>query len=170
MTGSGDLLGRTMPRPLRVQFPGAIYHLMNRGDRREPIFKDDKDRHCFLTTLTEVCEKTGWQLHAFCLMGNHFHLVAETPQANLVTGMKWFLGTYTSRFNRRHKLFGHLFSGRYKSLVIDERGGGYLRTACDYVHLNPVRAGLVGSDEPLSAYPWSRKGSGKGRGQGRGQF
>jgi len=88
-------------------------------------------------------------------MGNHFHLVAETPQANLVAGMKWFLGTYTSRFNRRHTLFGHLFSGRYKSLVIDERGGGYLRTACDYVHLNPVRAGLVAADQPLSAYEWS---------------
>ena len=69
--------------------------------------------------------------------------------------MKWFLGTYTGRFNRRHKLFGHLFSGRYKSLIIDERGGGYLRTACDYVHLNPVRAVLLSSDQPLSAYAWS---------------
>jgi hypothetical protein len=88
-------------------------------------------------------------------MGNHFHLVAETPQANLVVGMKWFLGTYTARFNRRHKLFGHLFSGRYKSLIIDERGGGYLRTACDYVHLNPVRAALLSADQPLSAYAWS---------------
>ena len=144
-----------MPRPLRIQFPGAIYHLMNRGDRRESIFHDDQDRHCFLDTLGEACEKTGWQLHAWCLMGNHFHLVAETPQANLIVGMKWFLGTYTSRFNRRHKLFGHLFSGRYKSLIIDERGGGYLRTACDYVHLNPVRAGLVTADQPLSAYEWS---------------
>ena len=144
-----------MPRPLRIQFPGATYHLMNRGDRRESIFHDDQDRRCFLDALGETCEKTGWQLHAWCLMGNHFHLVVETPQANLVTGMKWFLGTYTSRFNRRHKLFGHLFSGRYKSLIIDERGGGYLRTACDYVHLNPVRAGLVAADGPLSAYAWS---------------
>ena len=132
-----------------------MYHLMNRGDRREPIFKDDQDRRTFLHTLGEACEKTGWQLHAFCLMENHFHLVAETPQANLVAGMKWFLGTYTGRFNRRHKLFGHLFSGRYKSLIIDERGGGYLRTACDYVHLNPVRAGLVSPGQPLSAYEWS---------------
>ena len=73
-------------------------------------------------------------------MLNHFHLVVETPKANLVGGMKWFLGTYTSRFNRRHKLFGHLFSGRYKSLVVDGSGDGYLRTVCDYVHLNPVRA------------------------------
>ena len=151
-----------MPRPLRIQFPGAIYHLMNRGDRRESIFHDDQDRRCFLDTLGEACEKTGWQLHAWCLMGNHFHLVAETPQANLVVGMKWFLGTYTGRFNRRHKLSGHLFSGRYKSLVIDERGGGYLRTACDYVHLNPVRAGLVAADQPLSGYEWSSYPNGKG--------
>ena len=85
-----------MPRPLRIQFPGAIYHLMNRGDRRESIFHDDQDRRCFLGTLGEACEKTGWQLHAWCLMGNHFHVVAETPQANLSAGMKWSLGTYTS--------------------------------------------------------------------------
>jgi putative transposase len=144
-----------MPRPLRVQFAGAIYHLMSRGDRREAIFRDDPDRRCFLDTLGEACEKTGWQVHAYCLMNNHFHLVAETPQPNLIAGMKWLLGTYTGRFNRRHQLFGHLFSGRYKSIVVDERGGGYLRTACDYVHLNPVRAGWVSADQPVWAYPWS---------------
>ena len=92
-----------MARKLRIQYPGAIYHVMSRGDRREPIFVDDHDRERFLETLTEACQKTGWQLHAFCLMSNHFHLVLETPQANLVAGMQWFLGTYTSRFNRRHK-------------------------------------------------------------------
>ena len=91
----------------------------SRGDRRELIFKDDQDREGFLATLGEACAKTSWQVHAFCVMPNHFHLVVETPQANLVAGMKWFLGTYTSRFNRRHKLFGHLFSGRYKSLVVE---------------------------------------------------
>jgi len=144
-----------MPRPLRIEYPGAIYHLMSRGDRREPIFLDDEDRRAFLHTLAEACEKTGWQTHALCLMSNHFHLVAQTPLANLVAGMKWFLGTYTARFNRRHQLFGHLFSGHYKSIVVDERGGGYLATACDYVHLNPIRAGLVPADQPLSSYPWS---------------
>ncbi|MBI4660776.1 MAG: transposase, partial [Verrucomicrobia bacterium] len=144
-----------MPRPLRVEFAGAIYHLMNRGDRREPIFLDDEDRKSFLHTLGEACAKTGWQVHAYCLMGNHFHLVAETPQPNLVAGMKWLLGTYTGRFNRRHRYFGHLFSGRYKSMVIDELSPGYLRTACDYVHLNPVRAGLMAAGQPLSAYRWS---------------
>ena len=82
-----------MARKLRVEYPGAIYHVMNRGDRREPIFKDDKDRQQFLNTLGEVCAKTGWQVHALCLMPNHFHLAVETPNANLVVGMKWFLGT-----------------------------------------------------------------------------
>ncbi len=144
-----------MPRPLRVEFAGALYHLMSRGDRREPVFLEDANRQTFLDTLGEACAKTGWQVHAYCLMGNHFHLVAETPQPNLVAGMKWLLGTYTGRFNRRHQLCGHLFSGRYKSLVIDERTPGYLGTACDYVHLNPVRSGLVSADAPLSAYPWS---------------
>ena len=144
-----------MARKLRVQYPGAIYHVMNRGDRREPIFKDDQDRRRFLETLGEACDKTGWQIQAYCLMPNHFHLVVETPSANLVTGMKWFLGTYTSRFNRRHKLFGHLFSGRYKSLIVDGSGDGYLRTVCDYVHLNPIRAKLLPPEEPLQAYRWS---------------
>lgn len=144
-----------MPRPLRVEFAGAIYHLMNRGDHREPIFLDVQDRRTFLATLGQACEKTGWQVHAYCLMGNHFHLVAETPQANLVAGMKWLLGTYTGRFNRRHHCFGHLFSGRYKSLVIDSHSPGYLRTACDYVHLNPVRAGLVAPDQLLATFEWS---------------
>src|ERR1043166_5772249 len=108
---------RRMPRKLRVEYPGAIYHVMNRGDRREPVFRDDEDRERFLETLGEACLKTGWKVHAYCLMLNHFHLVIETPQGNLVAGMKWFLGVYTSGFNRRHKLFGHLFSGRYKSLI-----------------------------------------------------
>src|SRR3954465_8892778 len=99
--------------------------------------------------------KCSWQVHAWCLMRNHFHLVVETPKANLVAGMKWFLGTYTSRFNRRHKQFGHLFSGRYKSLIIDGSGNGYLRTVCDYVHLNPVRAKLLRRPQGLRAYRWS---------------
>src|SRR5207249_5467323 len=102
-----------------------------RGVRREPIFRDDADHQSFLATLAEVCVKTGWEVHAYCRMPNNFQLVVETPQANLVAGMIWFLGTYTSRFNRRHKLFGHVFSGRYKSLIVDGSGGGYLRTVCD---------------------------------------
>src|SRR5580704_138237 len=144
-----------MARKLRLEYEGAIYHVMNRGDRREEIFRDDADRKLFLETLTQGCAKTGWQVHAYCLMPNHFHLVVETPRANLVAGMKWFLGTYTGRFNRRHKLFGHLFSGRYKALIVDGSGNGYLRTVCDYVHLNPVRAKLVGPEQPLRSHAWS---------------
>jgi len=132
-----------MARKLRVEYAGALYHVMNRGDRREEIFQDDADRERFLETLGEVCVKTGWQVHALCMMGNHFHLVVETPQGNLVVGMKWFLGTDTARFNRRHKLFGHLFSGRYRALIVDGSGSGYLKAVCDYVHLNPARAKLL---------------------------
>lgn len=144
-----------MARKLRVEYPGAVYHVMNRGDRREVIFKDDKDREVFVSTLGEACGKAGWEVHALCLMGNHFHLVVETPQGNLVAGMKWLLGTYTGRFNRRHKLFGHLFSGRYKALIVDGSGNGYLKTVCDYVHLNPARAKLLRPEQPLRGYRWS---------------
>lgn len=144
-----------MARKLRVEYPGAIYHVMNRGDRREPIFLDDQDRRRFLETLGESCGKTGWQVHAYVLLPNHFHLVVETPQPNLVAGMKWLLGTYTGRFNRRHKVVGHLFSGRYKSLIVDGSGNGYLKTVCDYVHLNPVRARMVPEEVPLRSFLWS---------------
>jgi REP element-mobilizing transposase RayT len=144
-----------MARKLRLQYPGAIYHVMSRGDHREDIFRGDKDRGAFLQTLGQACEKTDWQVHAWCLMRNHFHLVIETPMPNLVDGMKWLLGTYTGRFNRRHRLVGHLFSGRYKALFVDGSGDGYLKTVCDYVHLNPVRAKLVRGEAKLSAYRWS---------------
>jgi len=144
-----------MPRALRLEYAGAIYHVMNRGDRREPIFRDDLDREIFLQTLGEACAKTDWHVHALCLMGNHFHLVVETPKGNLVAGMKWFLGTYTGRFNRRHKLFGHLFSGRYQALLVDATSPGYFRTVCEYVHLNPVRAKSLTPEQPLRDYAWS---------------
>jgi REP element-mobilizing transposase RayT len=144
-----------MARKLRLQYPGALYHVMNRGDRREPIFRDDHDRKLLLETLGESCEKTDWLVHAWCLMNNHFHLVVETPRANLVAGMKWLLGTYTSRFNRRHKYFGHLFSGRYKALLVDGSGNGYLKTVCDYVHLNPARAKLLRAKDKLADFRWS---------------
>jgi len=144
-----------MARRLRVQYPGAIYHVMNRGDRREAIFRDDQDRRGFIRTLGETCAKTGWEIHAYVLLPNHFHLVMETPRPNLVVGMKWLLGTWTMRFNRRHRLSGHLFAGRYKSLLVDGSSPGYLKTVCDYVHLNPVRAKLLTAAEPVKRYPWS---------------
>src|SRR4051794_1443100 len=141
-----------MARKLRIQYPGAIYHVMTRGDHREPIFRDDKDRKLFLATLAEAFAKTDWHIHAWCLMSNHLHLVIETPRANLVDGMKWLLATYTLRFNARHKLRGHLFSGRYKALLVDGSGNGYLKTACDYVHLNPARAKLLRNNQKLSEF------------------
>ena len=144
-----------MPRQLRIQYPGAIYHVLSRGDRREKIFLDDVDQQDLLKTLAEACQKTGFWVQAYCLMPNHFHLVLETPEANLVSGMAWLLATYTSRFNHRHQLSGHRFSGRYKSLLVDGSGTGYLKTVCDYVHLNPVRASLLRPEDKLSAYPWS---------------
>ena len=113
-----------MPRKLRVQYEGAIYHVMDRGDRREDIFLDDVDRQDFLKTLAEACQKTGFEIHAYCLMPNHFHLVVETPEANLVAGMAWLLSAYTIRFNHRHQLTGHVFSGRYKALIVEGSGTG----------------------------------------------
>ncbi len=147
-----------MPRKLSIEYPGAIYHVMSRADGKGDIFLDDVDRQDFLKTLAEACAKTGFQVHAHCLMRNHFHLVVETPNANLVAGMRWLLSTYTIRLNHRHKLFGHVFSGRYKALVVDGSGNGYLRTVCDYVHLNPVRAKLLGPEQRLLEYPWSSFG------------
>jgi REP element-mobilizing transposase RayT len=147
-----------MPRQLRIEYPGAIYHVLSRGDRREPIFLDDGDCHDFIKTLGEACRKTGFEIHAFCLMKNHFHLVVETPQGNLVGGMRWLLSTYSNRFNHRHGLCGHVFSGRYKALVVDGASRGYLRTVCDYTHLNPVRARMLPASSRLLEYPWSSFG------------
>jgi len=147
-----------MPRQMRIEYPGAIYHVMSRGDQREPIFLDEGDRHDFLKTLAEACGKTGFLVHAYCLMKNHFHLVVETPEGNLVAGMRWLLSTYSNRFNHRHKRCGHLFSGRYKALVVDGSGDGYLRTVCDYTHLNPARAKALARESRLLEYPWSSFG------------
>lgn len=147
-----------MPRKIRVEYPGAIYHVLSRGDRREDIFLNDVDRQDFLKTMAEACQKTGWQVHAYCLMRNHFHLVVETPSANLVAGMRWLLSSYTIRLNHRHQLHGHVFSGRYKAIVVDGSGTGYLKTVCDYVHLNPIRAKLLRREDRLLGYPWSSLG------------
>ncbi len=144
-----------MPRQPRIEYEGAIYHVMNRGDRREDIVLGKKDRESFVSCLGETCVKCGWQVHAWCLMRNHFHLAVETPLPNLVAGMKWFLGTYTLRFNARRGLRGHLFAGRYKSLLVDDRDPAYLRTVCDYIHLNPSRARILSKEKPLTSYPWS---------------
>lgn len=147
-----------MPRQLRIEYAGAIYHVMNRGDQGEDIFLDDQDRRKFLATLGEACVKADWQVHAYCLMKNHFHLVLETPKPTLVVGMKWLLGIYTQRFNARHQKWGHLFAGRYKSLIVDGSNTHYLRRVCDYVHLNPARAHLLKNGAALESFPWSSFG------------
>ena len=144
-----------MPRKPRVEYPGAIYHVMSRADGKGKIFETDVDRQDFVKRLAEACAKTGFEVHAYCLMRNHFHLVVETPNGNLVAGMRWLLSAYTLRFNPRHQRFGHVFSGRYKALVVDGSGNGYLRTICDYVHLNPVRAKLLRAEQNLREYAWS---------------
>ena len=144
-----------MARKVRVEYQGAIYHVMSRGNRREKICRGDRDRTEFQRALAEVCARTDWQIHAWVIMPNHFHLLVETPRANLVAGMKWLLGTYTMRFNRRHGLTGHLFAGRYKALPVDPLEGNYLRTVADYIHLNPAKAKLIESEQLLKIYPWS---------------
>jgi putative transposase len=144
-----------MPRQVRIQYPGAIYHVMARGDRREAIFRDEDDRRMFLSTLGDACGRTGWLCHAYVLMGNHYHLVIETPEPNLVAGMGWLQNAYTRRHNVRHRLWGHVFGGRYKAVLVDGGEGNYLGTLIDYVHLNPARAGLAGVKEGLEVFPWS---------------
>lgn len=144
-----------MPRKARVEFAGALYHLLDRGDRREAIFIDDADREQFLTTLGQACQRTGWRVHAFVLMSNHYHLLVETPEPNLVAGMRWFQTSYTVRFNRRHRVSGHLFQGRYKAVVVDPEERGYFAALSDYIHLNPVRARMISLQERLFDYRWS---------------
>jgi len=144
-----------MPRKPRVEYEGAVYHVMDRGDRLETVFLGAKDCELFLKTLGQACERTGWQVHSYVLMGNHYHLLMETPEPNLSSGMQWLQSTYTIRHNLRHQLRGHLFQGRYKAIPVDDEDGTYFRTVSDYIHLNPVRAGLIGPERRLLEYPWS---------------
>ncbi len=146
-----------MPRSLRLQFPGAYYHVMARGNRREEIFADDDDRRFFLRALAQACERTGWRVHAWTLMSNHYHLFIQTPEANLVPGMSWLQNTYTRRYNVRHRLWGRLFGDRYKAVVVDGEESGYYRTLLDYIHLNCVRAGIIRPERKQSVldYSWS---------------
>ncbi len=128
---------------------------MCRGNRQEPVFRDNRDTEMFLDTLAEACGRTGWRVHAFVLMGNHYHLLIETPEANLVDGMRWLQGTYTKRFNIHHKQWGHLFQGRYKSLIVDT-DGDYFSTVSNYIHLNPARTECFDLENgKLTDYPWS---------------
>jgi len=139
-----------MSRPLRIGYPGALYHLTLRGNARGEIFLDDTDREIFLGVLGSVVERFGWRIHAYCLMGNHYHLLAETPQPNLSRGMRWLNGVYTQRFNRRHERVGHVFQGRFKAILVER--DSYLLELARYIVLNPVRAGLANAAE---GWRWS---------------
>jgi putative transposase len=150
-----------MPRAVRIEYPGAHYHAMCRGNNGQEIFLNDDGRRLFLSTLDEVCQQTGWFVHAYVLMSNHYHLLLETPEPNLVAGMKWFQGAYTQRFNSMFKRRGHLYQGRYKAIPIatDPRDGGleYFREVSTYIHLNPFRAKLCGEgcEQSLQSHKWS---------------
>jgi putative transposase len=148
-----------MARPLRVEFAGAVYHVMARGNERRNIFRDDKDRQRLYDTLAEAVQQFGLRLHAFCFMANHYHLVLGTPQANLSRAMGWLQTTYTVRFNARHRRSGHLFQGRFKAQLVE--ADEYARWLVEYVHLNPVRprqrAAVVPPEraKELAQYRWS---------------
>ena len=139
-----------MVRPLRIEFSGAVYHVTSRGDRREPIAKDDQDRQAFLSILAQGLDRFDAAVLAYCLMGNHYHLVLTTRQANLSRLMRQINGVYTQAFNRRHGVVGHLFQGRFKAILVDS--DSYLLEVCRYVDLNPVRAQMC---QRPDAYPWS---------------
>lgn len=141
---------RCMARPLRVQFPGATYHVTNRGNEQRPIFRSDDDYAAFLAFLAEAVRRFGWSVSAWVLMTNHFHLVIQTPSANLSEGMHWLETSYATWFNRRHSRSGHLFQGRYKSILVEDQT--YLTRLLRYVVLNPVRANMVAQPED---YAWS---------------
>jgi REP element-mobilizing transposase RayT len=134
-----------MPRKLRLEFPGACYHVINRENYRSDIFKTEGARAAFESCLFEACAKSNWVLHAFVVMSNHYHLALETPDANLAAGMQWLQATFSNRFNKLRGERGHLFQGRYKALLVE--AGGALGQVCHYIHLNPVRAGLVRVEE-----------------------
>jgi putative transposase len=139
-----------MARPLRIEYPGAVYHITSRGNARKRIYKDDTDRTSFLDVLCSVVKKYNWLCHGYCLMDNHYHLLIETPDGNLSRGMRQLNGVYTQVYNRRHRKVGHIFQGRFKAILVEKED--YLLELCRYVVLNPVRAKSV---ESPGDWKWS---------------
>ena len=139
-----------MARPLRLQFEGALYHVTARGNAREFIFRTSSDYERFLSLLEQVVSRYGWLCHAYCLMGNHYHLLVETPRPNLSAGMRHLNGVYSQAFNRVHQRVGHVFQGRYRALLVEKER--HLLGLIRYVARNPVRAGL--RSDPAE-WPWS---------------
>lgn len=141
-----------MPRSLRIQYPGAKYHVINRGNYKRDVFAEAGSAQAFVAALEEAVDRYGWRLAAYVVMRNHYHLALHTPEPNLAAGMHWLQSTFATRFNRMRKENGHLFQGRYKALLL-ERGMDLARVV-DYIHLNPFRAGLVKADQ-LAHFRWS---------------
>jgi len=144
-----------MPRKQRIEYAGACYHIISRGNYRKDLFADPNTAGAFEKTIFETVERCGWKLYAHVIMSNHYHLAIETPEPNLVVGMKWLQGTFATRFNRFKRETGHVFQGRYKALVVEESRP--LLGLIDYIHLNPVRAGICQIERlksfDLSSYP-----------------
>lgn len=130
-----------MARPLRIAYPGAVYHITGRGNEKKTVFRDDQDRKTFLDILHQVNKRYNWICHTYCLMRNHYHLLIETPDGNISIGMRQLNGVYTQAFNKRHNRVGHLFQGRYKAILLQK--DSHLLEVCRYAVLNPVRARLV---------------------------
>ncbi len=141
-----------MARKPRIEYPGAIYHIINRGNYRGPIFSTDGSKRSFEKTLFDACDRYHWVLHAHAIMQNHYHAAIETLDANLSIGMQWFQSTFANRFNKLRKINGHLFQGRYKSLIVDK--GEYFGSLLHYIHLNPVRVKLCDPIN-LTQHRWS---------------
>ncbi len=134
-----------MSRPLRIEYPGAVYHVTSRGNEKKAIFKDNRDRENFLNTIQQVNKRYHWICHAYCLMANHYHLLIETPDGNLSLGMRQLNGVFTQLINKRYGRTGHLFQGRYKAILIQK--DSHLLAVCRYIVLNPVRAKVVEKPE-----------------------
>jgi REP element-mobilizing transposase RayT len=141
-----------MSRPLRIEYPGATYHITARGNERADIFRDNNDRQKLLEQLQIALQRYAIVIHAYVLMGNHYHLLLETPEGNMSQAMHFINGNYTGYFNHRHRRVGHLFQGRYKGLLVEKES--YLLSLSRYIHLNPVRAGIV---EYPEEYHWSNR-------------
>ena len=141
-----------MARPLRIEYPGAVYHVTSRGNDRREVFRDDEDRALFLDVLGRTVARWQWVVHAYCQMGNHYHLLVETPRPNLSRGMRQLNGEYTQAFNRRHRRVGHLFQGRFKAILVEKET--HLLELCRYVVLNPVKARGMRVARPED-WPWS---------------
>jgi len=156
-----------MARPIRVEYEDAVYHVVARGNEQKAIYRDVTDYQIFLHTLAHACEQFGLIVHVYCFMPNHYHLVVQTPRANLSRALGWLQTTYSIRFNRRHRRSGHLFQGRFKAQLVE--ADAYGRRLVTYIHLNPVRprdkSKPIPADrrEELEAYPWSSHGVYSGR-------